>query len=300
MDPRVDSLLVPASLLRVRQFLSRSGLKVWPWAPPERALDALQSLLAARRDDPAFWASLEELLGDLTRDLRRRRDAAGTAVDNEVLEPAQHRALLAELQGALAARPERGFRLLAAALSRQALGALCLVAGVALAGCGGATSKDGAEDDLDPSGGNGSGATTSGGSGSGAATSGGDGSGGSGSGATGGVATGGMGGIIVVLPTGGTGGTSPDTCNLTLDEILGACVADAAYRDQLIGCVSDLNASWRSGIERFMACKDCGEVQSELCRLLDTCTDPELGAEYSLEEFVDHCVVVLYRGVAFE
>lgn len=287
MDPRVDSLLVPASLLRIRQFLSQSGLKVRPWAPPGHALEALHALLAARRDDPGFWTRLEALLGDLTRDLRRRRDGAGSVVDNEVLEPTRHQALLAELRRALAARPDRGFSHLVASLSRQAAGALSLVAGVALVGCGGEATGDGGTDDN-----GGSGGTVAG---SGASTSGGAGTGGTGS-----AQAGGTGGLVITLPTGGAGGAGPDTCELTLDEILGACVADPAYRQEILDCVSGLNTSWRAGIERFLACKSCDEVNSELCRLLDTCSDPALGAEYSLEEFVDHCVVVLYRGVAFE
>jgi hypothetical protein len=300
MDARVDSLLVPSALLRVRQFLSRSGLKVRPWSSPEEALDALSDLLAERRHDTEFWTRLEQLLGDLGRDSRRRRVAEGTVVANEVLDPAKHQALLAEVRAALEDRPTAGFQPLAAGLSRQAFGTLCLVAGVALVGCGGVT-QDERRDANEGTGGMG----TTGGNGS-ATTGGGDNDGGNGGAATGGSGgqqTGGNGGVaglqIIPPPTGGSGG-DPATCELGLEEILAACVDDDAYLEDLLLCVADLNDSWQAGVQALLQCESCATVQTHLCQLMETCQDPTLGPEYSLEEFVDHCVVVLYRGVAFE
>jgi hypothetical protein len=91
-----------------------------------------------------------------------------------------------------------------------------------------------------------------------------------------------------------------DTCNLALTEILSACNADELYGRDVVSCVATLNESWQSGIRALLECKSCAEVESMLCRIFDTCSDTTLGETYSFEEFVDHCVVVLYRGVAFE
>jgi len=131
--------VIPASMLRVRRFLARpGGMRIEPWAGVDETLDAFYDLLVTCRHDDAFWKDLESLLADLTDDMRARmRARGGTVIDNEVLDPGRHEALLAEIRSSLDGREKGsgGFRRLASALSVPAVGLLLVMGGVATVGC---------------------------------------------------------------------------------------------------------------------------------------------------------------------
>ena len=262
--------LVPASLQRVRCFINTQGrMRVKPWADTDETLDAFHDTLVSRRDDEAFWDGLRSLLESLTSDMRQR--LTGDAVENEVLDPATHEALIAEIRTALATREKGrgGFRLLARSLSVPAVGLLAILGGVATVSCGSTSSLEGDADagdtaaetidatpDPDPE----------------------------------------------PLPD-----PMPDACEhegMTLEQILAECVENEAARTHYIECIDGLHASWRSGLRELFECEDCWEVLSQLDCLaygmVDFCSDPDAAGEYDLETLLDNCSVLLYLGVRFD
>jgi hypothetical protein len=142
----MDGFIIPSSIQRVRSFLVEMyGMKVKPWANTEETLAALHAMLVARQHCDRFWASLQELLGRLAADLKKREAAApGTLLDNEVLDSQRYQALLQEIRACLAQQSSEStgsFRRLASGLSAPALGLLLLLGGAATVGCDNAALK---------------------------------------------------------------------------------------------------------------------------------------------------------------
>jgi len=261
--------LVPASLQRVRCFLGTSGrMKVKPWAGHEETLDAFHDALVSHREDERFWHDLGSLLETLATDMSRR--LRGDVVDNEVLDPATHQALLVEIRSALDGR-ERGrggFRGLASALSVPAVGLLALLGGVATVGCGSSSALEGdaiadvtverSDPDADPA------------------------------------------VDPITEPV-------PDGCEhegMTLEQILTECVENETARTHYLECIDGLHASWHSGLRDLFECEDCWEVLSQLDCLAygmtDYCSDPDAAGTYDLDTLLDNCAVLLYLGVRFD
>jgi hypothetical protein len=122
-------MLQPTVTQRVRAFLVAEGVRLEPWTTLDETYARLYALLAARRDDPAFWPPLGALLEELTAEAADAELLAGTEIEH----------LAADLRQAL---PGRGPRSDLASLSdfTAALGApvLCgfLLLGLAAsAGC---------------------------------------------------------------------------------------------------------------------------------------------------------------------
>jgi len=234
--------LVPASLFRIRSFLGRrGGLKVRPWLGVEQALDEFSRALGRHEEDDRFWSELEELLGALTRDLGRRLAAEGKVVDNELLAPEQHRALLGEIRRVLGvgtARPAR-YRELSSALGARASALLAVLGAVAALGCGGATTESNAVTDA------GSDRTAQDASDASVDT-----------------------GVIHIdtdasrdAPTDSLppfdASCQPDGADLT--TLMLGCLTAMGFNSQqeVIDCVRVLNDSWRAGMAQLFACTDC-------------------------------------------
>lgn len=282
MNQPVESLLVPASLLRIRAFLWRRGLRVPPWAEAGVVLDALHDVLRERVQDAEFWRDLDALMADLSADLQKRLAAQGSAVSNELLDSPTRHALLEEIRSVLDARdaiePGPRFGALARSLSMPAVIALCLLGGVAVVGCGGKAVETGRES------GAAAGAPSGGTSGSGGTS-------------TGGASTsGGTGGSVA---TGGAGGAC--TNDRTLEAIIDQCVQPSSPNDPLHQCLAALNESWRAGIRDLLACASCTEVQNRAWTCIEMlCYDSSLSPSYSLNAFLDHCAVPIYTGVPID
>ncbi|MBW2262280.1 MAG: hypothetical protein JRG91_09940 [Deltaproteobacteria bacterium] len=258
--------LVPASLQRVRCFLNTKGrMKVKPWAGPEETLDAFHDALVSHRDDDAFWTGMKSLLEALASDMSRR--LSGDVVDNEVLDPETHQALLEEIRAALAQQKKGrgGFCRLASSLSVPAVGLLAILGGVATVGCGstssieGDTSTDVATETVDPA----------------------------------------VDPIPEPLPEPGC-----EHEGMTLERILGECVENEEARTRYIECIDGLHSSWHTGLRDLFECEDCWEVLSQLDCLAygmtDFCSNPEEAGEYDLDTLLDNCSVLLYLGVRFD
>lgn len=266
--------IVPASIQRVRRFLSvQGGMKVEPWAGVDETLDAFHDLLVSRRHDDGFWKDLELLLATLADDLRRRQET--TLIDNEVLDPHRHETLLAEIRSALEnrTRGRGGFRKLAAALSVPAMGLLFVIGGVATVGC----EDEASETDTDTA------ADT-------APDEAGD----------------------TVLDTAVDPG--PDTrpevthdvgCDSTLGEMIDMCVPDETWRNEINACLDALHGSWRTGLEEMLACESCYAVVYWLDDCLrngmtDACDRPGEMGEFDVDAFIDSCSVPIYLGLRME
>jgi hypothetical protein len=307
MEPNTpERLLVPAPLFRVRQFLDRRGLKIKPWVAPAVALDSFYDLLRSHEPDPVFWSELRALLSSLVADLERRRAAGSGAVANQVLDPATHQALLDEIRIALASRPAgSSFGELSKSLSPSAVGALCLVAAVALTACGGETLDSSSATSVpDPHGGwAGTGGATNA-SGAGGQAGGGDvgGSGGGGGDADGGAGRGGATFIFDAFappdPSQSTADASDAPCQTPLVQTLQSCSMDDATRSMWIECLDTLNASWTAGLQALVGCKTCEEVQRTVCWAF--CGVSNLPEQYSYDAMMMYCMVELYKGVRFE
>ena len=55
----------PTVTQRVRSFLTRSAVDVRPWAGLAATYEALYALFRQRREDPAFWGSLTDLMHEI-------------------------------------------------------------------------------------------------------------------------------------------------------------------------------------------------------------------------------------------
>jgi hypothetical protein len=272
--------VIPASIQRVRRFLAgQGGMNIEPWAGVDETLDAFHDLLVSRRLDDAFWKELEALLASLTDDMRTRMSVKGRAVvDNEVLDPGRHDALLAEIRSALDGRTQGrgGFRRLASALSMPAVGMLVVMGGVATAGCEDkSSSEDAVEDALsdfpaetavdpvpDPE------------------------------------------PEPAEDPAAELDAATDVECSETMSDIVELCVSDAGQRTQILECLDSLHESWHTELEEFLACAPCDSVQFWLVDCLldgfrEACTDPSSAGTFDLDAFIDNCSTPIYLGLRF-
>jgi hypothetical protein len=243
--------LVPASLFRIRSFLGRrGGLKIRPWLGVEQALDEFSRALGRHEQDDRFWSELEELLGALTADLGRRLTAEGKVVDNELLAPEEHRALLAEIRRALAVgtAPPARYRELSGVLGARAAGLLAVLGSVAALGCGGATSESNAVTDA------GADQTAQDASDASVDT-----------------------GIIHIdtdasrdaptdTPLPFDAECQPDGADLTTLMLGCLSAMGLSSEAQVTDCVRALNDAWRAGMTQLFACTDCQTLTQYLNR----------------------------------
>jgi hypothetical protein len=128
---RKDRMLQPTVTQRVRAFLIAEGVRLEPWTSLDETYARLYALLAARRDDPAFWPPLGALLEDL----------AAEAADAELLTETEIEHLAADLRRALpGCGPKSDLAPLAdftAALGAPVLCGFLLLGLAASAGCSG-------------------------------------------------------------------------------------------------------------------------------------------------------------------
>jgi hypothetical protein len=124
-------MLQPTVTQRVRAFLIAEGVRLEPWTSLDETYARLYALLAARRDDPAFWPPLGTLLEEL----------AAEAADAELLTETEIEHLAADLRRALPGRGSKSdLAILAdftAALGAPVLCGFLLLGLAASAGCSG-------------------------------------------------------------------------------------------------------------------------------------------------------------------
>jgi len=131
----LDESTHTTSLLEIRRFLEAERAAPAPWAEPRESLESLYALLVARRDDPRFWARLEELvrrLEDHRVNLPRlaRSEAFGYATVEKLLAD-----LRADLRKGADLAPVSWKRALASSLQATSLAGFLLL-GTASASCG--------------------------------------------------------------------------------------------------------------------------------------------------------------------
>ncbi len=276
---------IPASLVRVRCFMSNTGrLKAKPWATAEETLDAFHDMLRRQRTNDAFWKELEELLAALTRDIEKR--LASHAPDNELLDPSRHQALLAEIRAALhAGKPDGGgFRRLASSLSAPAVAMLLLIGGTATVSCGTSTSLEGdatmepaAEPASEPA--------------------------------------------PDLIPDPAVDHCDEILADITVndapcdveaegedclhacksfEEIIVECVPDPEARCTYIDCINTMHESWRTGLTELFACWSCWEIENKLSCDLGYFCEHEADTEFDLEAFLDACHCCIYLGIRFD
>jgi hypothetical protein len=283
---RPNLQFIPASLVRIRCFMNTSGrMKAKPWATAGETLDAFHDMLRRQHGNDAFWKDLEKLLAALTRDVEKRMSTPAT--DNELLDPARHAALLAEIRSSLPGSGG-GFRKLASRLSTPAVALLLLLGGTTAVGCGPSTSLEGDAD-----------ATTEP--------------------ATDPVvepaadpAVDHCDEILADIAV------DVEPCDVEMDgeeclhacksfeEIVVECVPEEPYpgardmRCEYIDCINTMHESWRTGLTEAFACMPCHVIDHLLsCNLWVYCEDPA-DPELDIEEFLDACHCCLYLGVRME
>jgi hypothetical protein len=301
----MDSLLVPSSIQRIRAFLvEMCGMKVKPWASTEETLAALHTTLVARHASRIFWDSLRALLENLAHDMKARASAApDSLIDNEILDPESYVGLLDEIRESLARqetdKSARSFPHLSASLSAPALGLLLFLGGVASVGCETsglrqAPGKPDATPVLD--------ART--------------------------MAPETASSSKVDAPPGPTPDTRPDTPIdgparivprdtapprdavsrsadggvVTIQDIMDSCNVPQDTQAKVLGCLSILDESWRTGMAETLAALSCDVVANELgCFATFSTYCPPFGAP---EKFVSGETRVcnpipIYVGVRF-
>jgi hypothetical protein len=297
---------VPASLVRVRCFLNRRGMKVKPWLGPEAVLDAFYAALRAQTPNDAFWTELEQLLADLASDMKQRVTGRGWVIENELLDAPSHAELLAQIRGALGseATASAGLHPLATAIPRRAGALLLMLAAAIVVGCNGETEE--------PHGYANSGGTA----GVGGASIGGT----SAIGGTSSLTTAtGRGGapVITITPMGGTTARtttcpSPDAsnaidpahfaeCNPKLVAALIPYAIQGNQYNSVLECACLLNDAWQTGLGDLFAGKDCNEITAYFgdCGMDKLCGNGRrpLPDNFDVNALYDRCMVLLYLGV---
>jgi len=133
-------MLQPTVTQRVRAFLAAEGARLEPWTSLDETYARLYTLLAARRDDPGFWAPLERLLGEVAAEAAGLFGPSGAVAPvAELLGRAEIERLTADLRRALPdGREAAGAGSLVdftAALGAPVLCAFLLLGLAASAGC---------------------------------------------------------------------------------------------------------------------------------------------------------------------
>jgi hypothetical protein len=264
MNESIRQSFVPASLVRIRCFLNRRGMKVKPWLGPEGILDAFYTTLRAQGKSEDFWLELRRLLGNLADDMNQRIQRRGWVIDNELLDQNCHESLLTEIREALGdGRAAGNLTSFAVALPRRAGALLLMLAAAMVVGCGG----EGGSADGDQSYG-GSAAASGGAANGGSGTA----SGGAANGGTptpvGGQASGGTSSTQSTYPCPNPGvpsGLDPNrfaSCNQQLVAALIPYDLHTNSGEQLLECACLLNDAWQTGLANLFSGKDCGEIAS--------------------------------------
>lgn len=289
---------VPASLVRIRCFLNRRGMKVKPWLGPDAVLEAFYTALRSQEKHDAFWTELKQLLFDLSSDMNQRVEARGWTIRNELLDAATHGELLTEIRSKLSPETETApsLKSLAQSLPRRAGALLLMLAGAMVVGCGGETESNSV-------GGNDGGTN--------AATGGASSLGGTHGGLGGATATGGQINIhTLVVPerncptTGNTSGLDPAefaACNPKLVAALIPYDIQSDAGKQLLQCLCLFNDAWQTGFAELFSGQSCESIANYFgdCGMNQLCsTDSALmPQEFDADLFVDNCVNVIYVGV---
>jgi hypothetical protein len=125
---------------QVRRFLADQGLPQEPWSGASEVLGALERLMAARAEDPAFWVPLKGLLESLQAHARSMDCPYLPCPEAEILKAACLDEVIADLKAALPGRAEDQPHV---ALTRLAAPSLCCVLLLAMAaGCDGSPFGD--------------------------------------------------------------------------------------------------------------------------------------------------------------
>ena len=292
--------LVPASLFRIRSFLGRrGGVKIRPWLGVEEALDEFSRALARHEQDDDFWSELEVLLGALTADLKQRLLSAGKAVDNELLDPEQHRALVAQIRRALGTQTDQPakYRDLAGVLPATASALLAVIGTVAALGCDSGSTVSETNPPAIPVADAASEQSSAGPTDAGIDTR-----------------------VVVTLVDAG-----PADAGLTLDA---ACDPDGSDLTAIVGstlmlsclgyeqqrvtdCLEALNDSWRTGLAALFACNGCEAIRrypydgirtcSTFCEMA-TADAGTLDPTFDAQVFLDSvgCPIPVYVGVRID
>jgi hypothetical protein len=297
---------VPASLVRVRCFLNRRGMKVKPWLGPDAVLESFYATLRLQTKDDAFWSELEHLLHDLASDMNQRVLGSGWVIENELLDSQAHAGLLAQIREALEveARACAGLHPLAASIPRRAGALLLMLAAAVVIGCGGEQ-----EALSGPAAGGTTRSVSHGGASSGGATT-----------QSGGAP--GMGGstnMAITLPAMGgstvqTTGSCPnpdatnrldpaqfEACNPKLvAALIPYAIAGNVY-EKILQCACLLNDAWQTGLGDLFAGKDCNQIIAYFgeCGVANLCGigNRTLPTDFDVNALYDRCIVTVYLGV---
>ena len=310
MNTSRPSPWVPASLLRIRCFLNARGMKVRPWLGPREVLAALCDALKSQERDDTFWTDLRNLLVNLSRDMQARAKAQGWAAARDLFDQDSYGQLLCQIRGAVREQPHSGSGLpeLARAVPRRAAALLFMLGAAVCVGCGGETGEGSSSEQAT----GGAVPAATGGAPSGGTP-------GNGGTSSGGVSSGGTGGLITLLPVGGsgTGGVAggaadpaaPPTCNGELAEVIGECDSLTEHeKSTLLDCACLLNDAWETGLAELFDTEDCNQIirayfsccngDPASARVDTLCNkDPHsLPAEFDPELLIDNSCCLIYLG----
>lgn len=290
---------VPASLVRIRCFLNRRGMKVKPWLGPQAVLDAFYAALQSQTHNDDFWIELEQLLQDLAADMNRRIANRGWTIQNELLDQTAHAELLTQIRQALGIESKKGKSLhqFTNGIPRAAGALLLMLAAAIVVGCDDGASVSDASD----------GGTGAVGTGIGGAA---------GAGGVKGTSVAGTGGTIGITlaststatnicpDTGATSGldaTQFAQCNQQLVSALIPYDLHSNSGKQLLECVCLLNDAWQTGLAELFAGQSCDEIAGYFgsCGISSLCATPsaQMPPDFDADLLVDSCSVVLYLGV---
>jgi hypothetical protein len=296
---------VPASLVRVRCFLNRNGMKVKPWLGPAAVLEGFHAALRSQTKNDRFWTELEQLLCDLANDMNQRIARRGWVVQNELLDQSTHTELLAQIREAIGIEGNRGLHPVATAMPQRAGALLLMLAAAIVVGCGGeAAPATGVAD-------NGGMAAAAGG-----VTSGGSFASGGTSARTGGAT--GTGGSIFILTAPASGGARTNlcpnpgvasgldpnqfaACNPKLVQALIPYDIESDTGKQLLECACLLNDAWQTGLADLFAGQSCDDIAAYFgtCGVSNLCASgrSSLPEQFDANQLLDNCMVTLYYGV---
>lgn len=145
----LNPYLRPTVTQRMRHFLQNMDEKVPPWNGFEDVMDRLWEILHRRRNDPAFWAGLEELIDCIGRDLSRGRSRGLPDPRAEILADSRIDDLVRELRERLR-RSQVGtgpgvMKRFTCGLRAPVMGCILLLGACFMAGCPKDEEKDALE-----------------------------------------------------------------------------------------------------------------------------------------------------------
>lgn len=138
--PHSMPAITPTITHRVRAFLDDQGLSLKPWSGLDETYEALYRLLWRKRDEPAFWGPVRELLEAI---IDNATDGGRLAASQaELLRSWDVEELLGELRAALQpATPPTSAAQFASRLAAPVMGGFLLL-GLVASGCSAATRAD--------------------------------------------------------------------------------------------------------------------------------------------------------------